>query len=164
MCTTTANEYLWGQDLLRERIMLDVLARSAVDADTRCRVSTYAVGEAGVTPYPVVKRACPDGRSRRFYAHHVVMMTKAKARGSTEMWDTTLYQVSHECHNPKCVNADHLELLRAEENRAKNIHCVGHVTCTACGVRMRVCQHPTLCLTEVSSTCSVCERGVRVPV
>jgi len=153
---STANMFLWDDAALLASMLVDIRERSVERKG--CRVSGYAVSESGVTPYPVIKRKCRDGKSRKFYAHHVVMMDKYKRTGATAMWDTDLFQVSHECHNPKCVNAEHLELLSAEANRAKNIHCVGHVACTACGVRMRVCKHPTLCLTTVDSICSSCER------
>jgi len=155
MTDVTANEYLWGQPALLARLHAAVMAHRK-RRDTGCWDCTYAVGEKGKTDYAVIKRRCADGKDRRFYAHHVVMMKKMKDRGAADMWDTVAMQVSHECHNTLCVNPDHLELIPAAANRAKNIHCVGHVTCTTCGVTMRACKHATLCLTVVESICSEC--------
>jgi len=162
--TATANEYLAQHPDMIKTFFTHIVRDAVTDPATGCLTTSYASASASPsgpkkskTDYPVTSRTGPDLKKRKYYLHHVAMMYKRLQEGTVGMWNTTTHQVSHECHNTACVNLDHLELLTAKANRDKNVHCVGTAVCTICGVSMRVCKHPTRCLTVVETTCSTCE-------
>jgi len=160
----TANEYLAEHPEMIRAFYAHITADATADPESGCLTTSYACASASPsgpkksrTDYPVTSRTGPDHKKRKYYLHHVAMMYKRLCAGIVGMWDTDTHQVSHECHNTACVNVGHLELLTAKANRDKNVHCVGTAVCATCGVSMRICKHPTKCLTVVETVCSTCE-------
>lgn len=159
----TANHYLAANPEERQTLLNRIIS-NAQEQDG-CLVSLYAAcsetpsgRKKSKTSYPTTSFTHPsDGKKRKYYAHHVVMMSKRADEGIVEMWDTSALQVSHDCHNTFCIKKEHLSLISAQENRDKTIHCIGRVTCLFCSISFLVCDHPVPCLTEVTRVCSSCD-------
>jgi hypothetical protein len=160
----TANEYLFNEVKFLQQVYKDI-TRNYVRQDGNCILSTYAYASGkcksgpkqSTTLYPVIKRKCPDGKSRRFYCHHVVAMyTEVYYNDREEMWDTSKMHVSHDCHNTRCVKRSHISVITKEENLSKNINCIGKAKCSKCRVVLQLCKHATKCLTTVEAVCSNC--------
>lgn len=160
----TANHYLAANPQERQVLLGRVILNAQPKGE--CLISSYAAcsetssgKKKSKTAYPTTSFTHPsDGKKRKYYAHHVVMMSKRADEGISEMWDTSAFQVSHDCHNTFCIKKEHLSLISAKENRDKNIHCIGRVVCVFCGISFFVCEHPVPCLTEVTRVCSSCDQ------
>ena len=160
----TANRWLWQNreflTKLHDAVIADDYSHGLKNG---CLISTRASGsktgsgpKKSTTPYPVIRRKCPDGRVRRFYCHHVVMIHD-QVNKLQEMWDTSKMQISHDCHERKCIKLSHLSLMTPEDNVSKTISCIGRVECIKCDMAINLCQHNTKCLTVVYRVCSKCE-------
>lgn len=158
----TANEWLYQNPSYLSMLCKDVLSDDWTHIDSDCIISTRAVSSnkpsgknKSATIYPVLKRKCPDGISRRFYCHHISYLAKHVKTGKL-MWDYKEYDVSHECHNKFCVNPEHLALLSKKEHASKRINCIGNVECSQCHVSFILCKHESRCLTTEYRICSNC--------
>ena len=158
----TSNQWLFqNQDFLFD-LFDQVISKDWTKNEDGCILSTRAVcsqtksgKNKSATNYPVIKRRCPDKVDRRFYCHHISYMSKHSKKG-LKMWDSSEFEVSHECHNTLCVNPNHLELLSKKEHATKRIHCIGTVKCQECDVQFVLCEHKMRCLTTKIKICSNC--------
>lgn len=158
----TSNQWLFqNQDFLFS-IFEQVVSEDWTRIEEGCLISTRTVSSQNKsgenksdTKYPVIKRRCPDKVDRRCYCPHISYMSKYFKK-EAKMWDSSEFEISHECHNTLCVNPNHLELLTKSEHSTKRIHCIGIVKCHECGVQFILCEHRTRCLTTKILTCSSC--------
>lgn len=165
MAALTANEILASRPSVVQELFAHICEGKVITADLGCWVTRYASSAStksgpkkSTTPYPVTSKTI-DGDKLKFYLHHVAMMKSRADRGLVGMWDTREFQVSHRCHNPLCVNVDHLVLESGDDNRERNTHCTGEVRCTVCSTSMPVCPHTVKCITVVWTVCSKCTAG-----
>jgi hypothetical protein len=148
----THHVYLWQRPAVLAKLDAEIRMEH-VSAQGDCIVTTRARTSA-TTPYAKVKRRF-DGKDYLFYAHVVVAMAKHQ-RACLPLWDPQTHQVSHECHNAKCVNPAHLAVITAAANRAKNMHCAGTAVCDGCGTCIQLCRHATRCLSVSRGVCGDC--------
>lgn len=139
------------------RTIYDRITKERVFKSGDCLLSTRALQDEG-TKYPVLTYTVtlPSGVSKKLklYAHHVVMLWKLKLEDPRldKAWAPELH-VSHNCHNTRCVQIEHLALVSQADNNSRNIHCIGVVICKHCNRRMQVCVHQPPCLIIQAATC-----------
>jgi len=146
----TVNEKVWSatDDLLGKTYQRIRENSTPVMGGSNCRVCTFAVCSPK-TPYPVLKVA-----GQTAYAHNVVAMVKWRRAGNSTLWSKDL-QVSHDCHNTKCVDISHLSVISGEENRAKT-GCKAKLVCDVCARIVHACRHEPKCLTVAPMLCEMC--------
>jgi hypothetical protein len=156
----TAMEVLAEQpfQVLEELYLRVVCASDQVRHEDGHILSTRAYCAGARTKYPVLKKLIA-GKPRRFYCHHIGMLYKLrKENPNAPLWPSNM-QVSHDCHNTRCVQLDHLSLCTQAYNNSKTISCIGKVECKTCGFWMSPCTHTPVCKRVVTATaCSACEK------
>lgn len=121
-----------------------------------CLVSPRAV-RAQHARYPAIKFTHKRRYRVTLYAHVIVVLaTRIRTRQAAGMWDPSKLNVSHSCHNTRCINPAHLALVSPANNNSRSHHCIARVTCPSCPAAFNLCHHSPPCLTTISTPCSSC--------
>lgn len=78
--------------------------------------------------------------------------------GEFKAWDAKTLSVSHNCHNKRCVNPDHLHLGTQSENRLRVTNCFKGIMCPNCKTYIPWCRHQPQCLLVNTNECEECSK------
>ena len=102
------------------------------DRPTGCLIWQGCCKKSGPTPYGMVKAKFPDGIWRALHAHKLMFLIHKQIVSVDEG-----LEVSHLCHQPKCLNIEHLSLEPHDINNERQMcvnrgKCVGHMGFNDC--------------------------------